>query len=26
LPATAYETYFPEVWGRTAGASLTVRP
>jgi uncharacterized protein YfaS (alpha-2-macroglobulin family) len=26
LPAVASETYFPEVWGRTAGAMLTVQP
>jgi uncharacterized protein YfaS (alpha-2-macroglobulin family) len=26
LPAVASETYFPEVWGRTAGAVLTVQP
>lgn len=26
LPAVASETYFPEVWGRTAGATLRVQP
>jgi hypothetical protein len=26
LPATASETYFPEVWGRSAGASFQVVP
>jgi hypothetical protein len=26
LPAVASETYFPEVWGRSAGASLRVVP
>jgi len=26
LPATASEMYFPEVWGRTAGAGFTIAP
>ncbi len=26
LPTTAYETYFPEVWRRTAGGDLSVQP
>lgn len=26
LPAVVYETYFPEVWGRTAGALIGVQP
>jgi hypothetical protein len=24
LPATAYEMYFPEVWGRSAGEMFTI--
>jgi hypothetical protein len=24
LPAVAYQMYFPEVWGRSAGAEFTI--